>query len=134
MQIDRIGSGRIDPAPERSFTGEVLLSGYFQRSAPSRLSGATVICSPGSRTPWKVNANGQTLIVVDGVGWAHREGGQIVEMRAGDLVWCPPGERHWDGATPDEAVTYVALHEGVVQFLDAVTDAEYLTGKPSTGT
>jgi quercetin dioxygenase-like cupin family protein len=87
---------------------------------------------PGARTPWKANPLGQTLIVTNGIGWAQGDGEQIVEIRAGDLVWCPPGQRHWEGATPDRAMTYIAIHEGSVEFLDKVTDEEYQEGPPST--
>jgi len=112
MQIHRIGNSPTNRPAEATFTGDVSISGYFQRSAPSRMAGATVAFAPGARTPWKVNPAGQTLIVTSGVGWAQGEGEEIIEIRAGDTIWCPPGQRHWDGATPDEAMTYVALHEG----------------------
>ncbi len=112
--------------PEANYTGDVRISGYFERQSPSCLAGATVTFSPGARTPWKVNPLGQTLIVISGVGWAQVEGEPIVEIRAGDVVWCPPGRRHWDGATPDKAITYVAVQEAEhgrsVQFGEKVAD------------
>ncbi len=128
MQIHRNGSGPTTKAPESSFTGDVRISGYFQREAPSRLAGATATFAPGARTPWKVNPCGQTLVVTSGVGWAQGEGEAIVEIRAGDVVWCPPGRRHWEGATPDQAMTYVAVHEHTVEFTQSVTDEEYSGG------
>ncbi len=128
MEIHRNESSTTYRAPESTFTGDVQLGGYFQRSTPSRLSGATVTCTPGSRTPWKINPLGQTLIVLSGIGWAQCEGEDIVEIRSGDVVWCPPGQRHWDGAAPDHEVTYVAIHEGTVEFGAAVTDDEYRPG------
>lgn len=134
MHIDRNGSMPTNKAPEATFSGDVRISGYFRRSAPSRLAGATVTFAPGSRTPWKVNPVGQTLIVTIGVGWAQCEGGAIVELRAGDLVWYPPGEKHWEGATPDQAMTYVAVQEEPegqsVAFGERVTDEEYRKGPP----
>ena len=132
MQIDRSGTTTVSKAPESSFTGEVLISGYFRRAAPSRLAGATVTFTPGSRTPWKINPAGQTLVVTDGVGWAQADGEEVHELRAGDVVWCPPGQRHWEGARPDQEMTYVAVQEegdsGGVVFLAAVTDQEYRQG------
>lgn len=125
MEIHRIGSGPTTTAPEATFTGEVQIGGYFHRQAPSRLLGASAHFPPGARTPWKVNPCGQTLIVIDGVGWAQCEGEEVVEIRAGDMLWCPPGRRHWEGATQDRAMTYVALHEVAVDFREKVTDEEY---------
>lgn len=74
MQIYRTGTSPITRALESTFTGDVLIGGYFRRQAPSRLAGATATSTPGSRTPWKVNPAGQTLVVVSGVGWAQLEG------------------------------------------------------------
>ena len=134
MQIHRHGSSTTR-APEATFAGDVQIGGYFRRAAPSRLAGAVVTFTPGSRTPWKVNPAGQTLVVTSGVGWAQAEGEPVTEIRAGDLVWCPPGQRHWEGATPDRAMTYVALQEeadaGSVRFLTRVTDEEYRAGPPT---
>ena len=130
MQVHRGTNTTASRPPEATFTGHVQISGYFQRASPSRLSGATVTFAPGARTPWKVNPLGQTLVVLSGAGWAQVMGEAIVEVRAGDVVWFPPGERHWEGATPDQAMTYVAVQEGGVQFGERVTDKEYRTGPP----
>ncbi len=137
MQIYRHGARPISKAPEATFTGEVLIGGYFRRPAPSRLAGATVTFAPGSRTPWKTNPAGQTLVVTSGVGWAQTQGEPVVEIRAGDTVWCPPATAHWEGATPDQEMTYVALqedgHGGSVRFLRKVTDQEYSGGSSPAG-
>lgn len=131
MQIDRIGRSPASRPPEDSFTGDVSISSYFQRSAPSRLAGAIVSFAPGARTPWKTNPLGQTLVVTSGRGWAQCEGESIVEIHAGDLIWFPPGEPHCEGATPDQAMTYVAIQESVVVvFGRPVTDKEYHQGPP----
>ena len=132
MQIHRNGASPTTRAPESSFTGDVRIGGYFRRPAPSRLAGAAATFAPGARTPWKVNPLGQTLVVISGVGWAQCEGEEIVEIHPGDIVWCPPGQRHWEGATPDQEMTYVALHEQTVEFTDRVTDAEYRKGPQPT--
>ena len=120
IQIVRPGASPSTTPPEAGFAGEVSISGYFRREAPSRLAGATVTFAPGARTPWKVNPFGQTLIVLSGVGLSQCEGGQIAEIRAGDVVWCPPGVKHWEGATADQAMIYVAFHEGEVEFGEQV--------------
>ena len=111
MQIDRIATMSVLQAPEPASTGDVAIGGYLRRCPPSRLVSASVAFAPGARTPWKVNPMGQTLVVTDGVGWAQIEGEDVVEIRAGDIVWFPPGVRHWEGATPTRAMSYVALHE-----------------------
>lgn len=123
-------------APERTFTGDVYVDDYFRREPPSRLAGASVTFAPGSRTPWKVNPLGQTVVVTSGVGWAQCEGEKIAEIREGDVIWFPPNQRHWEGATPDQDVTYVAVQEegdrGRVNFKEKVTDEVYQSG-PSAG-
>ena len=133
MQIDRGDAASAVTPPEPNFTGDVRIGGYFERAAPSRVAGATVTFAPGARTPWKVNPLGQTLVVTSGLGWAQVEGEPIMEIRAGDVVWCPPGRRHWDGATPDQPMTYVAIQEsgesGSVRFGEKVTDEEYRQGR-----
>lgn len=132
MQLHRNGTLPSSTPPEKTFTGDVEISGYFRREAPSQLAGAIVNFAPGARTPWKTNPLGQTLVVLSGVGWAQAEDEEIVELRAGDLVWFPPGQRHWEGATPDEAMTYVAIHEAGdgsgVEFGERVTDETYRQG------
>ncbi len=131
MDIHHAATEPTDRAPEASFVGDVQIGGYFERSSPSRLSGATVPFAPGSRTPWKANPAGQTIVVTSGVGWAQTEGEEVVELRTGDTVWFAPGERHWEGATPDATMTYVAVQEGGVRFLGPVSDDEYRTGPPA---
>ena len=128
MQLHRNGTLPANRPPEDTFTGDVFIGAFFRREAPSRLVGAIATFNPRSRTPWKVNAFGQTLIVTSGVGWAQCEGEEIKEIRAGDVIWCPPGQRHWEGATPDQAMTYVAMHEGIVEFRGKVTDEECQKG------
>ena len=91
MQIYNSNTVPASRAPEENFTGNVTIGGYFRREAPSRIVSATVTCTPGSRTPWKVNPLGQTLVVLSGVGWAQCQGEEIVEIREGDMVWCAPG-------------------------------------------
>lgn len=128
MHLYRQGASQPSTAPESTFTGHVQIADYFRRSAPSRLAGASVTFPPGARTPWKVNPIGQTIVVTGGLGRAQAEGQDVMEIRTGDFLWFPPGQKHWEGAAPDETMTCVAIQEesgGTVQFLTAVTDQEY---------
>ena len=132
VKVYKLGSLSTNRAPERNFTGNVLISDYFQCENPSRLAGATVTFPPGARTPWKTNPLGQTLMITSGLGWAQCEGEAVFEVRAGDIVQFPPEKRHWDGATPNHAMSYIAMHEAqggsAVRFLEKVTEDEYLKG------
>lgn len=135
MELSRSGSLPSKRAPESTFTGDVSIGGYFRREAPSRLAGASVTFPPGARTPWKVNPLGQTLVVTSGVGWAQAEGEEIVEICAGDFIWFPPGQKHWEGATPNREMTYVAIQEEdsrMVEFREKVGDEQYQQG-PAAG-
>ncbi|PWS26209.1 cupin domain-containing protein [Pedobacter yonginense] len=132
VKVYKAGSLPNIQAPENSFTGEVLISNYFECENPSKLIGATVTFKPGSRSPWKINPLGQTLIIISGRGWAQCEGEDVFEIKAGDIVQFPQGKRHWDGAMPNQTLTYIALHESknenAVRFLEKVTDEEYSKG------
>ena len=82
-----------------------------QAARPARVAGASVTFEPGARTAWHTHPLGQTLIVTAGCGWVQREGGPVEEIRPGDVVWFPPGEKHWHGATPTTAMTHIAIQE-----------------------
>ena len=101
----------------------------FQRQAPARIGGATVTFEPGARTAWHVHPLGQTLIVTAGCGRVQRDSGPIEEIRAGDIVWFEPGEKHWHGASPTTALTHIAIAEmldgKVVEWMEQVTDEQY---------
>lgn len=132
MQIIRSGA---QPAVQGSpdyFTGDVRIASQFQRSDGSRVAGAIVSFAPGARTAWHTHPLGQSLIVIEGTGWTQCEGGPVVEIHVGDIIWCPPGHRHWHGATPDSAMTHVAIQEAldgkVVDWMEHVSDAQYLAG------
>ena len=104
----------------------------FQGAAPARAGGAVVTFEPGARTAWHKHPLGQTLIVTSGCGWVQSEGSPKVEIRPGDVVWCPPGERHWHGATPTTAMTHIAIVEQLdgksVEWMEKVSDEQYLAG------
>jgi quercetin dioxygenase-like cupin family protein len=102
----------------------------FQRKEPARIGGAVVTFEPGARTAWHTHPLGQTLIVTLGCGWVQREGGPVEEIRPGDVVWFEPGEKHWHGATPNTAMTHIAIAEALdgkaVDWLEKVSDEQYL--------
>ncbi len=129
MDIKKIGSQPSMPGPEDWFTGTVRIDPLFQPQEPARASGAAVTFEPGARTAWHTHPLGQTLIVTAGFGRVQREGGPIVEIGPGDVVWFPAGEKHWHGASPTVAMTHIALQEvlngSAVEWLEKVSDADY---------
>lgn len=129
MDIKRNGSQPSGKGSVEYFTGTVRIDPLFQANAPARAFGASVTFEPGARTAWHTHPLGQTLIVTAGCGWAQREGGPIEEIRPGDVVWFPPGEKHWHGATPTTAMTHVAIQEQldgkVVDWMEKVRDDQY---------
>jgi len=129
MEITRSDSLPSMPGPEDWFTGTVQVDMLFQAREPARAAGASVTFEPGARTAWHTHPLGQTLIVTSGVGWVQREGGPIEEIRPGDVVWFEPGEEHWHGATPDTAMSHIAIQEELdgtaVEWLEKVSDEEY---------
>jgi len=96
---------------------------------PSRTSGGKVTFEPGARSAWHTHPLGQILIVTDGTGWIQQWGGPIEEIRKGDVIWIPPGVKHWHGATPSIAMTHIAIQEQLngkaVEWMEKVTDEQY---------
>ena len=129
MDIYRIGSQPSKKGPSDWFTGTVRIDPLFQTSHPARATGASVTFEPGARTAWHTHPLGQTLIVTAGFGRVQREGGPIEEIRPGDVVWFPPGEKHWHGASPETSMTHIAIQEHIdgnaVEWLEHVTDEQY---------
>ena len=129
MEITRNGSRPSSKGPEDWFTGVVRVDPLTQTSAPARVSSASVTFEPGARTAWHTHPLGQTLIVTSGYGWAQREGGPVEEIRPEDVVWFPPGEKHWHGAAPTTAMTHIAIqeqHDGkTVDWMEHVSDEQY---------
>jgi quercetin dioxygenase-like cupin family protein len=130
MEITRKADMKTVDGPAEYFTGQVTITGQFQRPDPSRVGGAIVHFDPGARTAWHTHPAGQTLIVTEGVGWTQIEGGPKLEFHAGDVLWCPAEHKHWHGATPHHAMTHIAIHESVngspVTWMEKVTDEQYL--------
>lgn len=129
MDIRRNGAEPAARGPEGWFTGPVRIEPLFSAAEPARAVGASVTFEPGARTAWHTHPLGQTLIVTSGLGRAQRAGGPIEELRPGDVVWFPPGEKHWHGAGPATAMTHIAIHERLdgktVDWLEPVSDADY---------
>lgn len=122
-----------------NFTGSVGVEPLLEATAPSRLAGARVTFAPGARTAWHSHPLGQTLIVTAGAGWVQQEGGEKQEIRPGDVVWTPPGVKHWHGATATDRLTHIALTEQQsdgkrVEWMEKVSDAQYRAPVRAQGT
>ena len=132
MQITRSGAQPSGKGPAEYFTGTVRIDPLFSAPDPARVAGASVTFEPGARTVWHTHPLGQILIVTSGLGWVQREGGPVEEVRPGDVVWFPPGEKHWHGATATTAMTHIAIQERLagkaVDWLEHVTDSQYRAG------
>jgi quercetin dioxygenase-like cupin family protein len=129
MDIKRVGSQVSSKGPAEWFTGTVRIDPLFQAHAPARAAGASVTFEPGARTAWHTHPLGQILIVTAGCGRAQRWGGPVEEIRPGDVVCFPPGEKHWHGAAPTTAMTHIAIQEAldgkVVEWMEKVSDEQY---------
>ncbi|GAB2889275.1 cupin domain-containing protein [Streptomyces deserti] len=129
MKFTKSG-GRTAQGPQEWFTGDVYIEGVRNPDEQSAIGCAHVRFTPGARTAWHSHPKGQTLYVTDGIGYVASRGGEIREIRPGDVVYIEPGEEHWHGATADRFMAHVAMQEaddqGQVAFWgDHVTDAEY---------
>jgi quercetin dioxygenase-like cupin family protein len=129
MEIKRAGSQPSGKGTAAWFTGTVRIDPLFQATEPARAAGNSVTFESGARTAWHTHPLGQTLVVTSGCGWAQRWGGPIEEIRPGDVVWFPPGEKHWHGATPTTAMTHIAIQEALngkpVEWMEHVSDEQY---------
>jgi quercetin dioxygenase-like cupin family protein len=126
MEIKRSGSQPSGRGPQEYFTGVVRIDPLFQAPDPARALGVSVTFEPGARTAWHVHPLGQTLIVTSGCGLVQSWGGAIEKIRPGDVIWCPPGEKHWHGATETTAMTHIAILERLdgktVEWMEKVSD------------
>ena len=130
MEIKRSGTQASARGPEEYFTGTVRLDPLkMTAEEPSRVNCALVTFDVGARSAWHFHPLGQTLIVTQGCGWVQSEGGPKQEIRAGDVVLCPPNEKHWHGATSTTAMSHIAIQEALdgkaVEWLNKVTGEEY---------
>ncbi|MGG5821262.1 (R)-mandelonitrile lyase [Falsiroseomonas sp. HW251] len=129
MEIRRAGSEPSGKGPADWFTGSVRLDPLITAPDPARIAAALVTFEPGARTHWHTHPLGQTVIVTSGLGWAQREGGPVEEIRPGDVVWFPPGEKHWHGAAPATGMSHIAMQERLdgkaVAWLEPVSAEQY---------
>ena len=129
MDIKRTGSQPSTKGLTDYFTGSVRIDSLFQANDPARAVGASVTFEPGSRTAWHSHPLGQILIVTSGCGLAQRWDGPVEEIRPDDVVWIPPGEKHWHGATTTTAMTHIAIQEQLdgktVNWMEKVSDEQY---------
>ena len=129
MEITRVGTKPSSKGPPEWFTGTVRVDSLFQAPDPALVSGASVTFEPGARTAWHTHPLGQILIITAGAGWVQREAGPVEDVHPGDVVWFPPGEKHWHGATATTAMTHIAIQEKqdgkVVDWLEKVSDEQY---------
>jgi quercetin dioxygenase-like cupin family protein len=129
MELHLAGSRPSRRAPKENFTGTVWQDPIITAPAPARVVSARVSFEPGARTNWHTHPLGQTLYVISGVGLFQTKGGPIREIRPGDVIWIPPGERHWHGASPQTAMSHMAIQESLdgshANWMEPVTDEEY---------
>lgn len=129
IRITRSGTQPARPAPADYFTGSARVDTPFQASAPARVSGARVVFDAGARTAWHTHPLGQTLLVTAGTGRVQRWGDAVEEIRQGDVVWIPPGQKHWHGAAPNSSMTHIAITEQIdgktVEWMEKVSEAQY---------
>lgn len=129
MHIQHSGSQPSGTAPAAYFTGAVRLDPLASPPNPARVSVGMATFEPGARTVWHTHPLGQTLIVLSGRGWVQRMGGPAAEIRVGDVVWIPPGEKHWHGATRTTAMSHIAIQErldgSTVDWMEPVGDDQY---------
>ena len=129
LDIKRVGSQQSTKGSADYFTGAVRIDPLFDAAEPARVFGVTVTFEPGARTAWHTHPLGQTVLVTTGLGWAQRWNEPVVEIRPGDVVWFPPGEKHWHGATPTTGMTHIAIAEKLegksADWLEQVSAEQY---------
>lgn len=132
MEIKRNGSQPSGKGPAEWFTGTVRIDPLFQPNDSTRANGSSVTFEPGARSAWHSHPLGQTLIVTSGCGRVQSWGSPIEEIGPGDVVWCPPGEKHWHGAAPTTAMTHISIVEQLdgkgANWLERVSDEQYRAG------
>ena len=129
MDITRNGTRPSNRGPAEFFTGQVRVDPLFPARDPARTSGAYVTFEPGARSAWHTHPLGQTLVVTAGSGWVQAWGQPVQEIGPGDVIWTPPGEKHWHGAKAGTSLTHIAIQEAlngkVVDWMEKVGDDQY---------
>lgn len=127
--VTRAGSQPTTAGAADNFTGTVRVESRFQRQSPARVGGGIVTFEAGARTAWHSHPLGQTLIVTAGNGLVQHWNGPIQQIGAGDVVWIPPGVKHWHGATPTSSMAHIAIAEALdgrsTTWMEKVSDAQY---------
>lgn len=130
VKVMHVGSQPSVTGPTETFTGRVRVDSRFQGESPARVGGAIVTFEPGARTAWHTHPLGQTLIVTSGFGYVQQWEDVAQEIKPGDVVWIPPGVKHWHGASPTTAMSHVAIAESLdgkaVEWMEQVSDAQYV--------
>jgi 4-carboxymuconolactone decarboxylase len=129
IKIARSDSLHSNRGSAQYFTGSVQVQQLFPANDPSRTSGGKVTFEAGARSAWHTHPFGQILIVTEGTGWIQQWEGPIEEIRKGDVIWIPAEVKHWHGATPNTAMTHIAIQEELngkaVEWMEKVTDEQY---------
>ena len=129
IKVTRVGTQPSSAGGDQNFTGSVRVDSRFQASAPARVGGGIVTFEPGARTAWHTHPLGQTLIVTAGVGRVQKWGDSVQEIRPGDVVWIPPGVKHWHGASPTVGMSHIAIAESLdgksVEWMEKVSKEQY---------
>lgn len=129
MEIMLAGQRATKRAPDNYFTGTVWQDPIVTAPEPARLAAFRVTFEPGARTAWHSHPLGQTLYVISGIGRIQTANGPVREIRPGDTVWIPPGEKHWHGASPNNAMCHIAMqeaqHGNTATWMEMVSDEEY---------
>ena len=129
MDIKKLGTVPTRRQPKEYFSGVAWQDPIIEAPAPARVRSGRVSFEPGARTAWHTHPLGQTLYVVSGVGRAQTWGGPLREIRAGDTIWFPPGEKHWHGAAPTTAMVHIAMQEALegkhVEWMEQVAQEQY---------
>ncbi|HET9587342.1 MAG TPA: cupin domain-containing protein [Anaerolineales bacterium] len=132
MEIKRSGSQPSGKGQTEYFTGTVRIDPLFDAHEPARAGGVSVTFEPGARTAWHSHPLGQHLIVTAGCGLVQSRGSPVEKIRPGDVIWSPPGEKHWHGATPTTAMTHISIVEQAegksADWMEHVSDEQYQAG------
>jgi quercetin dioxygenase-like cupin family protein len=129
MEISPNGSRPAAPGRAEYFTGSVIVEPLFGAKDSMLATGGLVSFAPGARTAWHTHPAGQILIVTAGTGWVQEEGGEKREIKPGDVIWTPPGVKHWHGATATTSMSHIAITNMVdgrnVDWLQKVSEDQY---------
>jgi quercetin dioxygenase-like cupin family protein len=129
IEISSNGSRPTTKGAAQNFTGDVFVDPLFAATEHTRATGGHVTFAPGARSAWHTHPAGQILIVTSGIGWVQEWNGAKREIKAGDVIWTPPGVKHWHGATANTSMRHIAIQEQVsgknVDWMEQVTDEQY---------